>query len=103
MIRGLIRSHFRLIGGLLAIRVLFQGQVVAQDDPNEKHRIYDGVYPITSMKWANDSRFVYQENNQQTGVRTGGVNNWHQYVVSTQQDIVSDFWLLQPLLTTDQP
>lgn len=80
--------------------------VVGQEgiqDPNEKYRIYDGGYHISSMKWANDSsRFVYQENNQQTGVRTSGVNNWHQYVVSTQQDIVSDFWPLQPSLTTNQ-
>ncbi|MBZ0316246.1 MAG: hypothetical protein K8L91_07505 [Anaerolineae bacterium] len=103
MIRGLIKSNFKLIAVLIAIGMLFQGQVVAQDDPNEKYRIYDGGYHITSMKWANDSsRFVYQENNQQTGVHTGGVNNWHQYVVSNQQDIISDFWPLQPSLTTNQ-
>ena len=84
MIRGLINSHFRLIGGLIAIGILFQGRVVAQDDPNEKYCIYDYGNNLVNIRWANDSlSLVYQEDYGVNGVSSGGNNSWNQYSVVT--------------------
>lgn len=108
MIRGLIKSFFKLIAVLIAIGMLFQGQAVAQDDPNEKYLISTSGLYLVNISWAFDSSsLVFQERGIENsrpieGVHTPGVETWRQYSVLTQQTTTSDFWPLQPNLTPTQ-
>ncbi len=108
MIRGLIKSNFKLIAVLIAIALFFQGQVVAQDDPNEKYLISTSGLYLVNISWAFDSSsLVFQESQIENsrhieGVYTPGVETWRQYSVLTQQTTTSDFWPLQPNLTPTQ-